>query len=89
MFVEKLRKAGWKVYIQHTRIAKSSCGKDLILPKGGETVVEIISPNGLRGWGVAQCSLKDNFCKKTGYTFAIERAIIDLKPCSNVCPTPS
>lgn len=42
---------------------------------GGYTKVEITTPEGEDLAGIAECSLKDNFCRKTGRELAIERAL--------------
>ena len=48
------------------------------LPKGGETVVEITSPGGVKYFGAARCSLADTFNKHTGYATALRRALKEL-----------
>jgi hypothetical protein len=48
------------------------------LPKGGETVVEITTPGGVKYFGSARCSLSDSFNKHTGYATALRRALKDL-----------
>lgn len=50
-----------------------------IVATGGETRVSIETADGFSGVnGVAQCSLKDNFCRKTGLEIALQRALILL-----------
>lgn len=46
-----------------------------VSPKGGETVVQITSPDGTELEGVAKCSLKDPYNRKRGLSIAIGRAL--------------
>lgn len=50
---------------------------EAVLPYGGETVVEITTPEGVDLVGVAKCSIKDNYCKKKGVAIALGRAFKD------------
>lgn len=43
--------------------------------RGGETTVLFLYGNEVLARGVATCSLSDNFCKKTGRTLAMKRAL--------------
>lgn len=45
------------------------------LQKGGETHLELTSPNGRRFTGKAVASAKDNFCRKNGVRVALGRAL--------------
>jgi hypothetical protein len=49
------------------------------LEKGGECEVEITSPAGKSASGKAECSTKDNYCRKEGLMLAIKRALKQLK----------
>lgn len=49
---------------------------DDILPKGGETIIEITTPAGYEYEGVALCSKKDAFNRKEGVRIALERALV-------------
>lgn len=74
--IESLRKSGMKVRVMHSRIN----GQDnVILPKGGCTVIEITDQNGKTVRGTAECSRKDNFNRKMGNTIALGRALEKLK----------
>lgn len=46
-----------------------------LLPTGGETDVVIYKDGLPIAHGIALCSRKDNFCYKTGYKLALERAL--------------
>jgi len=45
-------------------------------PRGGQTVVTVTSPSGWVYRGIAKCSLKDNYCKRSGVAYCLDR----LKP---------
>lgn len=49
------------------------------LAKGGKTEVKITTPDGINAVGVAECSRKENFCRKRGLDIALGRALIDLE----------
>lgn len=51
-----------------------------VAPKGGKTIIEVTVPQGsgilpATVTGVAECSLKDNYCKRTGIQVALGRAV--------------
>jgi hypothetical protein len=48
-------------------------------PKGGETFVFVMLPDGRSAAGKATCSNKDNFNRATGRRIALERALEDLR----------
>ena len=90
--IHKLRKEGWKIHIEHLRKVVGRDREDGIIPlfarheiptetrdpRGGITVVEIISPNGFSAEGQADCSLKENFNHKKANNIAIGRAMKKL-----------
>lgn len=45
------------------------------LAHGGKTILELTTPNGVTVTKSAECSLKDNFCYKTGVAVTIGRAL--------------
>lgn len=49
-----------------------------ILPKGGQTIVRI-NKGGKWAVGIADCSDKDNYCKKYGRELALKRAIENME----------
>lgn len=49
-----------------------------VLPHGGETEVSLFDHGACVGTGIAVCSKKDNYCRKTGRVLAIERALSDF-----------
>ena len=82
--MSELRQQGYRIYIFHDRIRKnkwvnvSSTTKildEVISPKGGSTIVEIVSPDGDRYTGIADCSKRDCYNKKRGVAIALGRAI--------------
>lgn len=48
-------------------------------PRGGTTACEITMPDGHTTWGVAECSERDNYCKKIGRDIALGRALKKLQ----------
>jgi hypothetical protein len=44
-------------------------------PLGGETTVDLTFPDGGAYVGVAHCSLRDRFCRRTGIAVALARAL--------------
>ena len=73
MTVHDLRKNGYKVRVLHCR---KFCGNSFgaFKPKGGSTVVQITTPEGVDLEGVSRCSDKDLYNKKLGVKVAIGRA---------------
>ena len=43
--------------------------------RGGETRVEILTPEGKEIWGGASCSIRDSYNKRTGVSLALKRAL--------------
>jgi hypothetical protein len=68
--VEELRKSGYKVWVKHFR--RGSLGGPN--PRGGKTVVEVTTPDGVTLVGVSRCSRKENFNKRLGVRIALGRA---------------
>ena len=68
--VEELRKSGYKVWVKHFR--RDSLGGPN--PRGGKTVVEVTTPDGVTLLGVSRCSRKENFNKRLGVRIALGRA---------------
>ena len=76
--VNSLRKKGYKVKVFHIRTQKG-LKRNSFAEKGGITQVEIFTPDRkILAFGSALCSQKDQYCKKTGVRFALDRAIQDL-----------
>jgi|688.fasta_scaffold278079_3 hypothetical protein len=74
MTVHDLRKSGYKVRILHFRVHDDrSLGE--VFPKGGETVVQITTPDGQDLEGRAKCSNKERYNKRVGVQVAIGRAL--------------
>ena len=86
--VHELRKQGYKVRIKHFRKyynikdqkTRGEYERDTIykysayvLAKGGETRVELTSPNGQEFVGIAKCSKKENYNRRKGVTIAFGR----------------
>jgi hypothetical protein len=82
--IKTLRQSGYKVRVIHTRnykIVKKISGDHCeILARGGSTTIQITTPDKkYDAQGVAECSDKDNFSKKTGNFIAVGRALKELK----------
>lgn len=87
--VASLRRKGYKVRVYHSRDTEPIFDPrggwtSVKKAKGGHTEVNLISPQGIRATGEALCSLKDNYCKKTGVRIALKRALENLKEEENV-----
>lgn len=87
--VEELRKSGYKIRITHFRNLfnysyvgypkdYNAKGND-ICPRGGETVVQLTTPEGKDIATTALCNLADNYNKKIGVAIALGRALKKLK----------
>lgn len=70
-----------KLQVQHDRIIESSLLR-IMSPRGGRTTVEAIIED-KKFIGVADCSMSDNFCKKTGRELAFKRMIREYWNSSN------
>jgi hypothetical protein len=84
-----------KVKIKHYRVVSDKCKGlvnaslipmgsfneqfDKLNARGGLTVVELILQDGTSKFGVAACSLNDNFCKSIGRKRAYGRALTGKK----------
>lgn len=68
--VERLRKDGYKVRVKHYRRVNS----DGVISRGGKTLVEVTTPEGLNLVGMSRCSRKENFNKRLGVRIALGRA---------------
>lgn len=86
--VASLRSKGYKVDITHLRRTKGKHSKlvqkyevadhDLINPKGGATVATIVAPDGAEATGRANVFFADTYCKRTGISTALQRAMANL-----------
>ena len=84
--IQKLRKAGFKVRVLHTRhyetpptrMARMDQSKRLSA-KGGYTRIDVTTPNNeVTVIGEAHCSLQDSFNRKLGNSIALGRALVKL-----------
>lgn len=70
--VEELRSMGFIVVVKHERKYDAfGCMK----PKGGNTIVELITPDGVNVVGKSRCSRRDSYNKKLGVKIALGRAL--------------
>jgi hypothetical protein len=74
-----LRQSGWKVRVIHKRpkfITENIGGvKENFSPKGGETRIEITSPDKkIDAVGISYCASEDHFNRKMGNKIALGRA---------------
>lgn len=85
--ISELRQNGYRIYIFHERIRKNrwvnvNCTtkvlQEVISPKGGSTVVELISPEGDKFIGIADCNNRDCYNKKRGLAIALGRAVKEM-----------
>ena len=80
--IKQLRQSGWKVKVMHTRnhkqVQKMGGMYAEVDNNGGQTVIEVTSPEGLSGRGIAVCSLQDNFNHRVGNCVALGRALQDV-----------
>ena len=68
-----LRRAGWKVRVIHKR--SKGVGDQEYSPKGGETRIEITSPDKkIDAIGISYCADEDHFNRKLGNKIALGRA---------------
>lgn len=74
MTVQSLRQSGYKVRVLHHR-RNDDRVLGAVHPKGGETVIQITTPDGVDLEGRAKCSKKDLYNKKLGVKVAIGRAL--------------
>jgi hypothetical protein len=78
--IKQLRQAGYKVRVFHKRnynqIQKIGGISMEVTPKGGETFIEITTPDKtITTAGASICSDKDLFNRRTGNTIALGRAM--------------
>ena len=73
--VQNLRKMGYKVKVWHSRNHTESGGLDFA-PCGGMTEVAVYDMADQNSYfGVARCSLKDQYNRKLGVKIALGRAL--------------
>lgn len=78
MTVHGLRKAGYKVRVLHFRkVGDTHLGA--VSDRGGETVVQVTTPDGTELEGRAVCSDKDRYNKRVGVSVALGRAMFGLR----------
>lgn len=83
MTVEELRKDGYKVRVKHFRRTNS----EGINSRGGKTVVEVTTPEGVTLVGISRCSRKENFNKRLGVRIALGRAFSSVQNKEpRICP---
>ena len=80
--IAQLRRSGYKVRVLHSRPKMSIQKIDGVMteynPKGGNTIIEITTPDGRDALGFAQCSDKDSWNRRLGNQIALGRAIEKL-----------
>lgn len=82
--IKQLRQAGYKVRVLHKRnyntIHKIGGSHKEVAPKGGETFIEITTPDkSLTTAGASICSDKELFNRRTGNMIALGRAIKSME----------
>ena len=87
MTIQELRQKKYKVRVTHKRLIRyvekpllvplfeirEKLWQNLILPKGGETIIEATSTDNKEYVAVAECSLKDSYNNKIGLKIALGR----------------
>ena len=82
--IEKLRKAGFKARVMHTRHYENvTRGLGEPYPqlscKGGTTKIEVTTPDKtITAAAIAKCSLQDSFNRKLGNSIALGRVVSKL-----------
>ena len=70
--------------LEEFHIATLKKGDDLsVSPRGGTTVVWVVRGATLAGFGIADCSWEDNYCKRTGIKLALKRVIVSGDLCAD------
>jgi hypothetical protein len=72
--VQELRQSGYKVRVIHSRVKAF----DWIHARGGATIVELRTPEGVELRAETRCSTKDNYNKKIGVALALSRIFTNL-----------
>jgi hypothetical protein len=85
--IKQLRQSGWKIRVMHKRnydtVDKIDGRYPIISNFGGETKIEVTSPEGLNATGIAICSLEENFNRRVGNSIALGRALQNLHKINN------
>lgn len=91
--VQAVKNMGFKLYIRHERNVRDEINpiyaslseirqhnlQDLIKPRGGTTIAEIIDPETeIVIVQRSECSLKDTYVRSVGINYALRRALRDL-----------
>ncbi len=88
--IEKLRKAGFKARVMHTRHYETvtrGLGEpyNRLSCKGGTTKIEVTTPDKtITVDGSAKCSVEDSFDRKLGNSIALGRAVSKLAQFSHI-----
>jgi hypothetical protein len=80
--IAQLRQTGYKVRVLHSRPVVYQQRIDgsvkVFSPKGGKTVIEVTTPDGITAIGESQCSDKDSWNRRMGNQIALGRALAHL-----------
>lgn len=80
--IAQLRQTGYKVRVLHSRPVvyqqKLDGSIKVFSPKGGKTVIEVTTPDGVTVMGESKCSDKDSWNRRMGNQIALGRALIQL-----------
>jgi hypothetical protein len=90
--IKQLRQAGYKVRVLHKRnynkIQKIGGISMEVAPKGGETFIEITTPNkAITTAGASICSDKELFNRRTGNIIALGRAMKAMEDRGHIITT--
>lgn len=66
------------IIVQKARFQVPKSFMQFALPKGGSTVIELVTPNNEVIEGVALCSEKEAFCKREGVRQALDNLLVKM-----------
>lgn len=74
--LEQLKRPSFNdIRVSFLELANMDADLSMALPRGGRTVVEVVTPTGEEFIGESICSLEDQFCKREGVKRAIGRIL--------------
>ena len=75
--------SGWELgddrLLTRAELNETGLGPSAWLPAGGRTAVRVETSDGCVAEGVAECSPRDNYCRRLGREIALGRALKELE----------